>query len=122
MHATLSLVPTPSMDATRTGWRYFEISRAKKPPNLPISVSTPGVNVVLTMRLMRSTASSPASILTPASLYPIFFIRPFLIHKFFPHASEEDDRQIGLVIRKCPGLKVKPVLTELKLYITVNPV
>ena len=43
--AILSLVPTPSVPETRTGFLYF--FRAKRPPNPPMSVRTSGRKVDL---------------------------------------------------------------------------
>jgi hypothetical protein len=43
-------------------------SKLNKPPNEPMSESTPGVNVDLARRLMRRTVSLPASMSTPEDL------------------------------------------------------
>ena len=64
-NATFNFVPTPSAELTSTGLRYpasWYIA-----PKLPISVSTPGVNVWRANFLMEETARSASSIFTPAS-------------------------------------------------------
>ena len=50
MNATLSFVPTPSALDTSTGSRNAVASSANRPPNEPISESTPGVNVAARQR------------------------------------------------------------------------
>src|SRR6188768_4219671 len=67
--AISALVPTPSVDDTSTGWRYRWLAKANSPPNPPMSPMTSGRNVERTLSLMRCTASSPASMLTPAASY-----------------------------------------------------
>src|SRR5262245_29258876 len=64
--ATFSLVPTPSVDETRTGSRYFDGTRTRlaKPPTPPI---TSARFVARASGVMRRTASSPAPMSTPAS-------------------------------------------------------
>src|SRR5437899_2118598 len=66
--ATLSLLPTPSVDETSTGWRNFGgiLTKAAKAPMPP---STSGRDVVRASGTIRRTASSPASMSTPAALY-----------------------------------------------------
>ena len=58
--ATSALVPTPSVPATSTGWRYRPVSRANSPPKPPRPPSTSGRRVEATSGLIRSTARSPA--------------------------------------------------------------
>ena len=65
--ATLALVPTPSVDDTRTGSAYFAGSKRNSPPNPPMSPITSGRKVERTSALMASTAASPAPIETPAA-------------------------------------------------------
>ncbi len=65
MKATFSLVPTPSALATSTGSRSRAGSSRNRPPNEPISESTPGVKVARASALMRRTVSLPASMSTP---------------------------------------------------------
>src|SRR5262245_52397896 len=67
--ATLSFVPTPSVDATRTGSRYLEKSGRKRPPKPPTSPRTPGVNVERIAAFARASAAALASMSTPASAY-----------------------------------------------------
>src|SRR5205809_4969127 len=71
--ATLSLLPTPSVDETSTGWRNFGgiFTKAAKAPMPP---STSGRKVAFASGAMRRTASSPASMSTPASRYVRGFI------------------------------------------------
>ena len=57
MKATLSLVPTPSALDTSTGSLHADASSLNRPPNEPISDSTPGVNVDFANCLMRRTVS-----------------------------------------------------------------
>src|SRR5438552_5396230 len=66
--ATFSLDPTPSVDETMTGSRYFDgrPTRLAKPPTPPI---TSARFVARASGMMRRTASSPASMSTPASRY-----------------------------------------------------
>src|ERR1700749_4869716 len=66
--ASLSLVPTPSAEETRTGSSYFP-SSLKRPPKPPISPRTLRVNVRWARYLMRCFVRSPAEISTPASAY-----------------------------------------------------
>ena len=66
MNATLSFVPTPSALDTSTGSRYRSRSIWNRPPNDPMSDSTPGVKVPLAIDLMRRTVSLPAAMSTPA--------------------------------------------------------
>ena len=70
MNATLSLVPTPSALETSTGSLNAAVSSLKRPPNDPMSDSTPGVKVAFARRLMRRTVSLPASISTPETCNP----------------------------------------------------
>ena len=64
MWATLSFVPTPSVEATSTWPRPGE---RKSPPKLPISLSTPGVRVPETAFLMDLRPRSISSMSTPAA-------------------------------------------------------
>ena len=68
MNATFSLVPTPSALETSTGSRHAAVSSLNRPPNDPMSDSTPGVNVAFASCLMRRTVSLPASMSTPEDL------------------------------------------------------
>ena len=68
MNATFSFVPTPSALDTSTGSRQPPRAGEKRPPNDPISDSTPGVKVPRAIDLMRRTVSLPASMSTPAAL------------------------------------------------------
>ncbi len=64
--AILSLVPTPSVPETITGFlNFFETSTSAPKPPRPLRTS--GRMVRLAKGLMRSTSSSPASMSTPAS-------------------------------------------------------
>src|SRR5262245_33810741 len=67
-NATLSLLPTPSVDETSTGSRNFGgiLTKAAKAPMPP---STSGRDVARASGAIRRTASSPASMSTPATLY-----------------------------------------------------
>jgi hypothetical protein len=65
MKAIFSLVPTPSALETNTGSAHDSVSSRNRPPNDPISDSTPGVNVARAKDLMRRTVSLPASMSTP---------------------------------------------------------
>ena len=67
--ATTALVPTPSVAATSTGRTYRVGSKANRPPNPPTSPMTSGRKVDRTAALIRSTASSPAPMSTPAPAY-----------------------------------------------------
>src|SRR5690606_37453429 len=71
--AILSLVPTPSLAATRTGSTKPAALRSKRPPKPPISPSAPGRRVERTAGVIASASALPASISTPACLYE----RPF---------------------------------------------
>jgi hypothetical protein len=64
-YATFSFVPTPSVEETRTGSRYLDGTRTRlaKPPTPPI---TSARFVARASGVMRRTASSPASMSTPA--------------------------------------------------------
>src|SRR5689334_4245586 len=66
--ASLSLVPTPSVPETITGFLYF-FDTSKSAPKPPMPPSTSGRIVRLAIGLMRSTSASPASMSTPASRY-----------------------------------------------------
>src|SRR5579871_5829132 len=66
--ATSSLVPTPSVAATRTGRRY-PAGTSNSPPNPPTPDSTPGRVVAAASGAMSSTARDPASIDTPDAAY-----------------------------------------------------
>src|SRR5580704_15018276 len=67
--ATLSLVPTPSQEETRTGLGYFWRSREKRPPKPPISERTCLLKVLRASILIRCLARSPEVMSTPASAY-----------------------------------------------------
>jgi hypothetical protein len=62
------LVPTPSALATSTGSRKRPDSSWNRPPNDPISDSTPDVKVDRARPRMRRTVSVPASMSTPEAL------------------------------------------------------
>ena len=64
--ATLSLVPTPSVPETITGFLYF-FETSTSAPKPPMPPSTSGRIVFFANGLMRSTNASPASMSTPAS-------------------------------------------------------
>jgi len=65
-NASFSLVPTPSVPDTSTGWRYF-LGTRHSAPKPPIPASTSGRRVRRANGLMASTSASPASMSTPAS-------------------------------------------------------
>src|SRR5215468_6116098 len=69
MKAILSLVPTPSAEATRTGSLRFGKAPSNMPPKLPMSESVRWLKVVRASSLILSVALVAASISTPASLY-----------------------------------------------------
>src|SRR5579862_1862942 len=69
--AIFSLVPTPSTLETRTGSAYFVLSTANSPPNPPISLRTPRVNVLCARYLMRCLVRLARLMSTPASAYVI---------------------------------------------------
>src|ERR1051325_8815098 len=73
--AILSLVPTPSVDDTRTGARYPRVLRLNSALKPPTPASTPGTEVLFAMGAIRCTSSSPAAILTPALAYVIAWLR-----------------------------------------------
>ena len=58
--ATRAFVPTPSVEATRTGGGTVPVSKAKQPPKPPMPPSTSGRAVEATSSSIRSTALSPA--------------------------------------------------------------
>ena len=64
--ATASFVPTPSVEATRTGSRY-PVGRTKSPPKLPMPPITSDRAVLATDDRIKCTARSPASMSTPAA-------------------------------------------------------
>ena len=64
--AIFSLVPTPSVEPTKTGWRMVSVFKENSPPNPPISPMTPGVLVAFTNGLMAEMNRSPLSMSTPA--------------------------------------------------------
>ncbi len=68
MNASRSLVPTPSALATSTGSDTPAAPSWNRPPNEPISDSTPLVKVPRASDLMRRTTSLPASMSTPDCL------------------------------------------------------
>src|SRR5688572_11309962 len=68
MNATFSLLPTPSVDETSTGSRYPAGTRTN-PANPPMPPRTSGRWVDFARGTIRRTASSPASMSTPASRY-----------------------------------------------------
>src|SRR6185503_3875117 len=70
-NAILSLVPTPSADATRTGCARPGNAPSNMPPKLPISDSVRSLKVRRASSLIRSVARVAASMSTPASLYEI---------------------------------------------------
>ncbi len=65
--ATLSLVPTPSVEATSTGNGYGPVSSRKRLPKPPIPPSTAGVAVEAAACPISSTARRASSMSTPAS-------------------------------------------------------
>ncbi len=65
--AILTLVPTPSLAATRIGSLNPAAFRSNRPPKPPISASAPGRRVERTSGLIVSTIALPASISTPAA-------------------------------------------------------
>ena len=71
--ATISLVPTPSVEDTSTGSSSpvkRALNSAPKPPTPP---RTSLRALALTDGFIRSTSLAPSSMLTPASLYDSFF-------------------------------------------------
>ena len=54
--ASLSLVPTPSVPLTRTGFEMPVKSSSKRPPKPPISESAPAVRVFAICFFISSTA------------------------------------------------------------------
>src|SRR5438270_112246 len=76
--ASFSLVPTPSVDATKIGSLNPAAFRSNSPPNPPREASAPGRAVARAAGAMRSTSASPASISTPALLYVIGELREFI--------------------------------------------
>src|SRR5215472_13764537 len=73
--ATFNFVPTPSVEATRTGSRYLEKSGRYNPPKPPTSPRTSGVKVERIASPADATAPIFASISTPASAYRDFFLK-----------------------------------------------
>src|SRR5205823_4710860 len=67
--ATSAFVPTPSVDDTSTGLLNRCCGNANRPPKPPMSPMTSGRYVERTSSLIAATASSPAVMSTPASLY-----------------------------------------------------
>src|SRR2546421_12105908 len=72
-NATLSLEPTPSVDDTSTG-SWYPLGTRTNPAKAPMPPSTSGRKVAFASGAMRRTASSPASMSTPASRYVRGFI------------------------------------------------
>ena len=68
--ATFSLVPTPSVEATRM---VSAPGLWKRPPKLPMPPITPGVTVFLTICLMVSMPPIFLSMSTPAAAYALCF-------------------------------------------------
>ena len=71
-----TLVPTPSVHATRVGF-FISLGREKSPANPPRSVKTLLLKVFLIDPLICWTSSLPAFMSTPAFLYGSFFIDSF---------------------------------------------
>src|SRR5258705_911199 len=67
--ASLSLVPTPSVDATRSGSLKPAAFKSNRPPKPPKSAAAPRRAVAFAAGAIRETNASPASMSTPASLY-----------------------------------------------------
>ena len=67
--ATFNFVPTPSVEATRTGSAYFEKSGLNRPPKPPTSPSTPFVKVDRIASFEAAIAFIFASMSTPAEAY-----------------------------------------------------
>ncbi len=66
--ASSTFVPTPSVEATSTGWSScFNAETSSAPPKLPIPLSTSGVWVRSTLLRSRLTARLPSSMSTPAA-------------------------------------------------------
>ena len=65
--ASLSLVPTPSVPETSTGWVSPVMSSANRPPKPPMSESAPAVMVRAMWLFISSTARYPAVMSTPAA-------------------------------------------------------
>ena len=66
--AKRTLVPTPSVDVTRTGERYF-LGRRDKAAKPPTEAMTSARSVRLAKGAIRSTSRSPLETLTPAFEY-----------------------------------------------------
>ncbi len=73
--AMATLVPTPSVEVARSGWRKrvraLASNRPANPPNPPM---TSGPCVRDTASFISWTARSPASVSTPASAYELFVV------------------------------------------------
>ncbi len=65
--ASFSLVPTPSVPDTSTGWGISVQSSSNSPPKPPSPPSTPGITVRATCCFISSTARYPAVMSTPAA-------------------------------------------------------
>ena len=65
--ASISLVPTPSVQDTSTGSRKPAALRSNKAPKPPSPPMVPGRAVALAAGPIASTRASPASMSTPAS-------------------------------------------------------
>ena len=65
--AILSLVPTPSLAATRIGSLNPAAFRSNSAPKPPRSASAPTRRVALASGLMAATSALPASMSTPES-------------------------------------------------------
>src|SRR5687767_13162623 len=106
--ATSALVPTPSVELTKTGSRYRSCGKAKSPPKPPMSPMTSGRIVDRTCDLMRSTASSPAAMSTPASAYVRRFCaaspgRSDMLRGVFQHVLRQLHRHLGGVFPREAG-------------------
>ena len=65
--ASFSLVPTPSVPLTSTGWVMPVTSSSKSPPKPPMPDITPGMLVRAMCFFISSTALYPAVMSTPAA-------------------------------------------------------
>ena len=67
--ASSTFVPTPSVDATSTGWsNSLRNDTSIAPPNDPTPRKTRSLVVEATLDLRRDTARFPSSMSTPAAL------------------------------------------------------
>src|SRR5437868_15441815 len=74
MKAIFNFVPTPSADATSTGWLRLGNATSNIPPKLPISERVRALKVERASGLIFAVATFALSIETPASLYEIDFV------------------------------------------------